>query len=158
MDYTRGDNFLISTDKEHLDIDMIHTFLSRQSYWAKGVTREIVERAIANSLPFGVYHITAQGAEQVGFARVITDYATFAYVADVFVIETYRGKDLSKWLIESMRAHPDLQGLRRWLLATKDAHGLYRQYGFRELAAPERWMELTRQIGYETVTLEPVSG
>lgn len=156
MEYTRGDNFLISTDKQRLDIDLIHTFLSRQSYWAKGISREIVERSIANSLTFGVYHISEQGTDQVAFSRVISDYATFAYVADVFVIETYRGKDLSKWLIEAMRSHPDLQGLRRWILATKDAHGLYRQFGFRELAAPERWMELTRSVGYETATIERV--
>ncbi len=155
MDFTRGDNFLISTDKARLDVDLIYTFLSRYSYWAKGVPREIVERSIANSLTFGVYHVAEQGAEQIGFARVITDYATFAYVADVFVIETYRGKGLSKWLIESIRSHPDLQGLRRWLLATKDAHGLYRQFGFRELAAPERWMELIRSTGYGTA---PLSG
>ena len=156
MEYTRGDNFLISTDKQRLDIDLIHTFLSQRSYWAKGVTREIVERSIANSLTFGIYRVSEQGTEQAAFARVISDYATFAYVADVFVIETFRGNDLSKWLIEAMRSYPDLQGLRRWLLATKDAHGLYRQFGFRELAAPERWMELTRTIGYETATLEPV--
>jgi len=156
VEYTRGDNFLISTDKQRLDIDLIYNFLSRQSYWAKGVSREIVERSIANSLTFGVYQVTEQRTEQAGFARVISDYATFAYVADVFVIETYRGKDLSKWLVESMRSHPDLQGLRRWLLATKDAHGLYRQFGFRELAAPERWMELVRSTGYETVVLERV--
>ncbi len=148
MEFTRADNFLISTDKEHLDVDLIFAFLSRYSYWAKGVPREIVERSIANSLTFGVYHIAGENAEQVGFARVITDYATMAYLADVFVVETYRGKGLSKWLIESIRSHPDLQGLRRWLLATKDAHGLYRQFGFRELAAPERWMEATRSTGY----------
>ena len=148
MDFTRGDDFAISTDSERLDIDVIHAFLVR-SYWASQIPREIVERSIAHSLCFGVYHLIAEGeVEQVGFARVISDYATFAYLADVFILENFRGSGLSKWLIECVRSHPDLQGLRRWLLATKDAHALYKQFGFHELAAPERWLEIARPSGY----------
>jgi GNAT superfamily N-acetyltransferase len=137
------DGFLISTDRERLDIDMIHNFLAHQSYWATGRSRELVERAIANSLCFGVYQTCESALKQVGFARVITDYATFAYLADVFILEEYRGQGLAKWLIGTIRAYPELQGLRRWLLATKDAHGLYRQFGFKDLSAPERWMEVS---------------
>ena len=148
MDFTRGDDFAISTDLDKLDIDVIHAFLAR-SYWASNIPRDIVERSIAHSLCFGVYHLTAEEqVEQVGFARVISDYATFAYLADVFVLENYRGSGLSKWLIECVRSHPDLQGLRRWLLVTKDAHALYKHFGFHELASPERWMEATRPSGY----------
>jgi GNAT superfamily N-acetyltransferase len=132
----RGE-YEISTDPRRLDVAAIHAFLVR-SYWSPGVPREIVERAIANSLCFGLYC----ASEQVGFARVITDRATFAYLADVFVLESHRGKGLSKWLMEAVTSHADLQGLRRFLLATKDAHGLYRQFGFTELASPSRLMEI----------------
>src|SRR6185369_13535802 len=107
------------------------------AYWALGRTRETVERAIENSLPFGIYG----PADQVGFARIITDHATFAYLADVFVLPEHRGRGLSVWLMEVISDHPQLQGLRRWLLATKDAHELYRKFGFSELKEPERWME-----------------
>jgi len=133
------DEFRISTDPARLDIGVIHGFLTR-SYWAAGIPVEIVERSIAGSLPFGIYH----GNAQVGFARVITDYATFGYVADVFVLEEYRGRGLAKWLVATIMAHPDLQGLRRWMLATRDAHGLYARYGFVPLRGPDRWMELHR--------------
>jgi GNAT superfamily N-acetyltransferase len=129
--------FLISTDAARLDLDVIHNFLSTQSYWAEGVPREVVARSIANSLCFGIY----EEARQVGFARVISDYATFAYLADVFVIEAYRGRGLSKALMEAVMSHPHLQGLRRWLLGTADAHGLYRKFGFAEPRYPERQME-----------------
>ena len=127
----------ISTDPSRLQLDAVHAYLAR-SYWSPGVPRAVVARAIANSMCFGIY----LGSEQVGFARVITDKATFAYLADVYVLEAHRGRGLSKRLVEQIQAHPDLQGLRRFLLATADAHGLYAQYGFRPLSAPDRMMEV----------------
>jgi len=126
----------ISTDPQRIDVAAVHAFLA-QSYWSPGIPREVVERAIANSLCFGVY----RGAQQAGFARVVTDKATFAYLADVFVLEPHRGKGLSKWLMAFITGHEALQGLRRFLLATKDAHGLYAQFGFEALANPSRMME-----------------
>ena len=129
--------FEISTDRLRLDREMIHDFLSHKSYWAQGRSLEVVNRGIEHSVSFGIYH----GAQQIGFARVVTDYATFAWLADVFVLEDYRGQGLGKWLIEVILAHPQLQGFRRWALATKDAHELYRSFGFNELMRPERWME-----------------
>lgn len=129
--------FSINTDPEKLDVRIVHDYLSNHSYWAAGIPLEIVERSIRNSLCFGLYH----EERQIGFARVITDYATFAYLADVFVLEPYRGRGLSKRLMKSILAHPDLQGLRRWMLATADAHGLYGQFAFTLIAIPERWME-----------------
>lgn len=137
MEFRNG-NFLISTDKARLQLSVIHDFLAHSSYWAKNVPLTVVRKAIANSLCFGVY----EGDKQIGFARVITDYATFAYLADVFILPTHRGKALSKWLMSCLFAHPELQGLRRWMLATRDAHGLYAQYGFRTVETPERFMEL----------------
>jgi len=131
----KGD-FIISTDKTKLDVVLIHRYLCTESYWAKNIPMQIVEKSIEGSLCFGIYHNT----KQVGFARVITDQATFGYLADVFVIEEYRGRGLSKWLMEVIMNHPGLQGLRRWLLATKDAHGLYAQFGFTPLDKPERIM------------------
>ena len=133
--WNRGE-YLISTDPARLDLPIIHTFLDA-SYWARGRSVEVVTRSIENSLPFGVY----MGERQVGFARVITDYATFAWLADVFVLEEFRGQGLGKWLIEVILSHPDLQGFRRWVLATKDAHEIYRPFGFDDLRRPERWME-----------------
>lgn len=133
----RRDRFELSDDRTRLDIKLIHEYLSTESYWAIGRDIEAVERSIENSLPFGVYKDNAQ----VGFARVLTDYATFAWIADVFILKEYRGLGLSKWLMEVILAHPDLQGFRRWVLATKDAQELYRKYGFKELKRPERWME-----------------
>lgn len=127
----------ISTDRARLDVDAIRAFLAR-SYWAEGIPRAVVAAAIQNSLCFGAF----DGARQIGFTRVVTDHATFAYVADVYVLEEYRGRGISKMLIAAMRAHPDLQGLRRWHLATRDAHGLYMQFGFSPLADPGRHMEL----------------
>lgn len=129
--------YTISTDRARLDVGLVHKYLSESSYWAQGRPREVVERSIGHSLAFGVY----LDERQVGFARVITDYATFAWIADVFVLEEYRGQGLGRWLSEVMIAHPDLQGFRRWALATKDAHELYRRVGFRELLRAERWME-----------------
>jgi GNAT superfamily N-acetyltransferase len=134
--WMRGE-FEISTDPARIDLAMVQEFLA-ESYWARGVPREVVQRSIEHSLCFGIYC----EARQVGFARAITDCATFAYLADVFVIEEYRKRGLSKWLMECIRSHPDLQRLRRWTLITRDAHQLYRQFGFTELANPERWMEI----------------
>ena len=135
MDYRQG-HFTISTDKARLDIEAIHHFLD-SSYWAAGRSAETIRRSIENSMPFGVY----KGNQQIGFARVITDYATFAWIADVFILEEYQGQGLGKWLMEVIIAHPELQGFRRWVLATKDAHELYRRFGFEGLKKPERWME-----------------
>lgn len=132
-----ADGWLFSTDRARLDIDLIHAFLSEESYWVRGIHRELVERSIAGSICFGVY---ADG-RQLGFARVVTDGAGFAYLADVFVVRSARGRGLGKRLVEFVMAHPDLQRIRRFLLATQDAHGLYAQYGFAPLAAPERFME-----------------
>jgi len=135
-EWRRGE-YSISTDKGRLDVAMIHGFLT-MSYWAAGVPMEVVKRSIEHSLAFGVF----KGDQQVGFARIITDYATFAYLGDVFILEPFRGRGLSKWLMEVIVGHPDLQGLRRWVLLTRDAHGLYRQVGFTEPSRPERYMEL----------------
>jgi GNAT superfamily N-acetyltransferase len=135
---------IISTDKNLLQIDLIHKFLHEESYWAKERTLEQTERAIENSLCFGVYFET----RQIGFARVVSDFATFAYIGDVFILQEFRGKGLSKLLMEAMLSHEDLQGLRRWVLATKDAHGLYEQFNFSGLRFPERWMEKTAPNAY----------
>lgn len=123
------DNFLISTDPALLQVDVVHDYLSNHSYWAAKIPREIVVRAINNSLCFGVY----EGNKQIGFARTVTDMATFAYLADVFILPAWRGKGLSKWLMETIQGHPELQGLRRWMLGTRDAHGLYEQFGWSRL-------------------------
>jgi GNAT superfamily N-acetyltransferase len=134
---THPAGYTITTDRNRLDLVAIHAFLTR-SYWSPGVSIEIVERSIQNSLPFGLFY----GAEQVGFGRVVTDKATFAYLADVYILEPHRGQGLSKWLMEVIQGHEELQNLRRFLLATRDAHGLYKQFGFQELANPERMMEI----------------
>jgi GNAT superfamily N-acetyltransferase len=135
-EWHRGE-FTISIDRNRLNIETIHRFLSTNSYWAQGRAIETVQRSVDNSFPFGVYHDN----KQIGFARVVTDYATFAWIADVFVLPDYRGHGLSKWLMEVILDHPELQGFRRWVLATKDAHGLYERFGFIPLHKPERWME-----------------
>jgi GNAT superfamily N-acetyltransferase len=132
----RRGGFTISTDRSKLDLEIIHSFL-RESYWAKGIPREIVARSIENSLCFGVF---AEG-KQLGFARVISDYATYAYIADVFILESHRGHGLGKWLMEQIMSHPQLQGLRRWSLCTRDAHGLYEQAGFTAPRSPQNYME-----------------
>jgi GNAT superfamily N-acetyltransferase len=136
--------FTISTDRERLQIEAIHRFLSEESYWAKERTKEQTVTATKNSLPFGVY----KGENQIGFARVVTDYATFAYLGDVYILEEFRGIGLSKWLMETIVNHPELQGFRRWVLATKDAHTLYEKYEFAPLRFPERWMEKTAPNAY----------
>ncbi len=138
--------YQLSDAKARLDLDVIHGFLAG-SYWSPGIPRQTVARAIAGSLCFGVYH----GAAQVGFARVITDGATFAYLADVFVLPAHRGKGLSKALMQFILAHPDLQGLRRFMLVTRDAHALYRQFGFTSLANPDRVMEKLNPTVYQQV-------
>jgi len=131
--------YTISTDKSLLQFDVIHQFLST-SYWSPEIPMELVQRAAANSLAFGIYHTN----KQIGYARVISDYTSFAYLADVFVIESERGKGLSKWLMECILQVPELQRLRRWLLVTKDAHGLYSQFGFTPLDNPDGMMQIAR--------------
>lgn len=140
-EWQRGE-YTICSDPARLDVNLIHEFLRTHSYWAEGRTRAAVERSITHSLSFGLYR---QG-QQIGFARVITDFATFAYLADVFVLEAERGRGLGKWLLATIVAHPELQGLRRWLLATRDAHGLYQQAGFTPLSQPDRWMERFNEL------------
>ena len=160
VEQRRGE-FLISTDPAHLDLDVIHGFLTN-CYWAKGIPREVVERSIEHSLCFGVYDglvgqsprlakDARQGAPaQVGFARVISDFATVAYLGDGFILESHRGRGLSKWLMECVMQHAALQNLRRWILLTRDAHGLYTQFGFTPVKAPDRYRELHRPDVYET--------
>jgi GNAT superfamily N-acetyltransferase len=132
--------YVVSTDRSRLDLELIHAFLTN-AYWSPGVPREVVARSIANSLPFGLY--SASG-EQAGFARAVTDYAVFAYLGDVFVTERHRGRGLGKFLVACVLEHPDLQGLRRWALATEDAHGLYQRFGFASAAKPEIHMFIER--------------
>jgi GNAT superfamily N-acetyltransferase len=139
------DDFTITTDPAKMDIDIIHGYLSR-SYWAQGVPRATVQKSIEGSLSFAVLY----GSRQVGFARVITDKATFGYLSDVFILEEYRGKGLSKWLMEIILGHPELQNFRRFLLSTRDAHGLYRQYGFKDLVSPENWMQVYNPEVYKS--------
>ena len=130
-------NYTISTDISRLNIIYIHSFLTT-SYWAEGIPVATVKKSIENSMCFGLY----EHDKQIGFARMITDKATFGYLADVFIDEAYRGRGLSKWLMEVITGHPDLQGFRRWMLGTRDAHGLYRQFGFTDLTMPDRWMQI----------------
>ena len=136
MHWTR-EKYLITTDVAAANIDVVHQFLSTELYWAKGIPREIVARAVQHSICFSVLH---EGA-LVGFARVTSDHATVAYVGDVFVLPAHRGRGIATWLMECIASHPELQGLRRWMLATADAHGLYAKFGFTPMKAPERWME-----------------
>lgn len=136
--------FVISTDRSRVDLNVVHNFLSH-CYWAKGITRETVARSIEHSLCFGVY----EGITQVGFARVVSDFATVAYLGDVFILESHRGRGLSKWMMGCVTRHPALQNLRRWILLTRDAHGLYSQFGFAPIKAPERYMELHQPNVYE---------
>ncbi len=133
----KKDKFIISDDPTRLDIDAICDFLSR-SYWADKRPRDVIERSIKHSLNFGMYEADIQ----IGFTRVVSDHAVFAYICDVFIDESYRGHALGKWMMETVLAHPELQGLRRWCLVTRDAHGLYSQFGFTELYDTKRWMEI----------------
>ncbi|QEC65703.1 GNAT family N-acetyltransferase [Mucilaginibacter ginsenosidivorans] len=130
--------YSISTDKSLIDFDAVYNYLENESYWAKGVTAERLRKAIDNSMCFGIH----KDGKQAGFARVVTDKATFAYLCDVFVLDAYRGIGLSKWLMQTIMEHPELKGLRRWSLATSDAHGLYQQFGFVPLSKPDNWMEI----------------
>lgn len=134
--------FVIRTDPARLDLDVIHNFLAHESYWAQGRTKELIERAIENSLVFGIY----KGTQQIGFSRVVTDRATFAWLCDVFVLEPFRGLGLSKWMMEVVTSHPELQSLRRWLLGTRDAQELYRKYGFIELNGETIWMQRFNEL------------
>jgi GNAT superfamily N-acetyltransferase len=141
-EYREGD-FMVSTDRELIDLDVLHQFLT-ECYWARGIPREVVASSIENSLCFGLY----AKDKQIGFARVITDYATYAYIGDVFVLESFRGRGLGKWLMQCVMKHPRLQGLRRWSLVTSDAHGLYAQLGFEPLKNPQNYMEVHRPKVY----------
>ena len=137
MSQVRKSSFYVSTDKSKLDVGLIHRFLSSESYWAKGRSLEVVSRSIDNSLCFGVF----QNDAQIGFARVVSDYAVFAWILDVFIVHSFRKQGVGKLLMEAIMSHPDLQGLQRWGLATEDAHGLYEQYGFSTLKKPGTFME-----------------
>jgi GNAT superfamily N-acetyltransferase len=139
-----NNGFSISTDKAKLDVDSIHHFLSTKAYWCLNIPKHTVETAIGNSLCFGVY----QNEKQIGFARVISDFATIAYLGDVYILEDYRRNGLSKWLMETVMSHPELQGLRRWILLTGDAHELYRKFGWKDIADPSKWMELHNKNVY----------
>jgi N-acetylglutamate synthase-like GNAT family acetyltransferase len=136
LEYQR-EGYTISTDPTRLDLAVIHTYLSQESYWAQGRSMEIVQRAAENSLNFGVY----SGDQQVGYARLVTDYATFAWLADVFILPEHRGRGLSKWLVQCVLNHPDVKNLRRFFLATRDAHELYRVYGGFQMVPSDRFME-----------------
>lgn len=139
------DEYRISTEKQLLDIEMIYDFLSTKAYWSLNIPKETVIKSIENSLCFGVY----KDNEQVGFARVISDYSTIAYLGDVFILESHRGKGLSKLLMEAIMNHVKLQGLRRWILLTGDAHGLYKKFGWKELADSTIWLELHNSNVYQ---------
>ena len=132
---THKADYTISTDPARLDVDAIADMLTR-AYWAQGRTREMVARYVQHSLVFGIYY----DSQQIGLARIVSDYTTFAWLCDVFIHEDHRGNGLGKWLMQTVHSHPDLQGLRRWMLATRDAHGLYEQFGWTPLDNPERWM------------------
>ncbi len=152
MEYaeTRDDGYYISTETAKMDVSVIHQYLSEESYWAKNIPKAIVETSIANSICYGVFYNNAQ----VGFARLVTDKATFAYLADVFILPSHRGKGLSKWLVQVILAHPELQTLRRWMLGTMDAHGLYEQFGWKGLTeeASRRFMQIHNPDVYKNLT------
>lgn len=158
VEFRRGE-FLVSTDPARLDLDLIYGFLTN-CYWAKGIPRDVVARSVEHALCFGIYDESMpespllaksarNGAPLVGFARVISDFATIAYLGDVFVLESHRGRGLGKWMMECILQHPALQNLRRWILLTRDAHGLYAQHGFTPVKAPESYMELHNVAVYE---------
>ncbi|MFQ5400434.1 MAG: GNAT family N-acetyltransferase [Anaerolineae bacterium] len=137
--YRRG-GFLISTNPDRLDLEVIHDFLANQAYWSPGITSEQVARFVQHSLCFGVYDIGHAAPRQIGFGRVITDFTTFAYLADVFILPDWRGQGVGQWLIQCILSHPELQGLRKWTLNTQDAHGLYQRFGFKINPHPEKHM------------------
>ena len=139
------EGFCISTNKSNLDISAIHHFLSTEAYWSLGIPFETVKKSIDHSLNFGLYH----NEKQIGFARIISDFSTIAYLGDVYVLPEFRGRGLSKWLMETITSFPELQGLRRWILLTGDAHGLYKQFGWKDISNPERWMELHNKYVYK---------
>lgn len=144
--YTRTfDAFTITTDKSKLDINVIHRYLSGESYWSKDIPIERIQKSIENALCFGVYH----NDQQIGYAKVVSDFSTMAYLGDVFILEDYRGQGLSKQLMETIMSHPELQNLRRWILLTADAHELYKKYGWQPIASPEKWMEIHRPNIYQ---------
>ncbi len=130
--------YLVTTEQRQLDLDALHRFLAQKSYWARRIPRSVFERSLKNSLCFGLF----QGKKQIGFARCVSDFATVAYLSDVFVLPQYRGRGLAKWLIHCVTSHPELRNLRRWILVTRDAHSLYRKHGFSQLAHPESFMEI----------------
>jgi GNAT superfamily N-acetyltransferase len=148
----RNGKFTVSTDRTRLDLDVVHGYL-KDCYWAQGIPREVFVRSIKNSLCFGLYASNGQ----IGFARVITDFATYAYLGDVFVLDAFRGLGLAEWLMDCILRDPRLQGLRRWSLVTRDAHGLYSRFGFTPLAAPERWMEIHNPNVYKLKVRESKS-
>jgi GNAT superfamily N-acetyltransferase len=137
----RKEEFAVSTDPARIQVPLVHHYLSCQSYWAQGRSIGTVSKSVDHSLCFGVYHHDSQ----VGFARVITDYAVFAYILDLFIIPEFQGQGLGKWLMSCILAHPDLQGPLKWVLTTRDAHGLYSQYEFKKLEVPGNWMELKKR-------------
>lgn len=141
------DEYCISTEKSKLDLNAIHNFLSTQSYWCLNIPFEKVKKSIENSLNFGLYFKD----QQIGFARIISDFSTMAYLGDVYVLPEHRGKGLSKWMMQVIMSHPELQGLRRWMLLTADAHGLYKQFGWAQVANPDRYMEIHNKNVYEKV-------
>jgi GNAT superfamily N-acetyltransferase len=143
------DGFCISTEKARLDLKAIHHFLSTQAYWSLNIPYNRVEEAIAHSLNFGLY----QKEQQIGFARVVSDFSCIAYLGDVYVLQEFRGRGLSKWLMKTVMEYPELQGLRRWILSTVDAHGLYQQSGWVPVAYPERWMEVHNREVYALSSL-----
>lgn len=148
------DNYLISDDRLKINLDFVHQYLSQESYWAQNIPVEVVKRSIEGSLSFGIY----QSGKQVGFARVVSDKATFAYLADVFITEEHRGKGLGKWLMVTIHAHPKLQGLRRWMLGTRDAHSLYAKFGWTPLPTPDRFMQLHNPDVYSVANSNVAEG
>ena len=132
--------YRISTDPAQLNIEVIYNYLSKEAYWSKGIPLNVLQRSIDNSFNFGLFHLE----KQIGYARIVTDYATVAYLGDVFILSEFRGRGLSKWMMETIMNHPDLQGLRQWILLTGNAHGLYQQFGWTSIVNPERWMEVGR--------------
>lgn len=141
------DDYCISTDRSKLDVNAIHNFLSTQSYWCQNIPFEKVKKSIENSLNFGLYYKD----RQIGFARIVSDFSTMAYLGDVYVLPEHRGKGLSKWMMQVIMSQPELQGLRRWMLLTADAHGLYKQFGWTQVANPDRYMEVHNKNVYQKV-------